>query len=374
MKEILLSSVLVMTLVLTGCDDDTDNNQNLDTTSTTTSSIFTDVGDLNVTEGSKSVAIFKPQDATMRYSYRITGGADASFFVIDGNALNFKSAQSYQEGESNKFVVEVTATNDTLGKSASPTTFHINIVPQATIVANPNDNDTTPPVITTASSHTIKANETITLSATDASSVTFSENSNMFTISGDILTPEFQTGTETVLVTATDAAGNSTDKNITVTISAVTTPDPTQRTATTPYIASDVVDFKGGKWLMIKGSAGGDDDIMDGNTTLYAYRQTWSDAKAICETLTLDGGGWHLPKRDEAKVLIDDFVALDADKTGTIKYTGELNSTIVAPASDVASAVIWTDDGAGEGIYFGGKEFNYTNTDENQTFSFTCTK
>jgi hypothetical protein len=373
MKEILLSSALIMALIFTGCDDDTDNNQNLETTST--GSIFTEVGDLNVTEGSKSVAIFKPQDTTMRYSYRITGGADASYFMIDGNALNFKHAQTYQEGGSNKFIVEVTATNDTTGKSASPTTFTINIVPQAAVVVNPDENDTTPPVITTATTHTIKAGETITLSAIDANSVTFSENSNMFTISGNILIPEFSTGEESVVITATDTAGNSADKNITVTISTALTPDPTTRTATTPYIASDVVEFKGAKWLMIKGSAKGDDDIMDGNSTVYAYRQRWSDAEAICTNLTLDGGGWHLPTREEAKVLIDNFsVSSEDNASGTIYYAGELNSTIVAPESDVKSAVIWTSDGAGEGIYFGNKEFNYTNTDIDQTYSFTCTK
>lgn len=196
-----------------------------------------------------------------------------------------------------------------------------------------------------------------------------------FTVNADkTVTIPATPATYNITVTAEDAAGNKTTQDVVVTVTGGNGGGNATRTAANPYIDSDIVTIGTNKWLKIKGSSGGTDDLLnDDNTTAYSYRRTWSDANTTCNTLTLDGGSWHLPSRDEAQALFTGFALGNTDANGVTTFTGTLMTDIVGENGDAGNAVIWTNEATNEGIFIGGHTYNYTNGD-NSPFSFSCVK
>ena len=239
--------------------------------------------------------------------------------------------------------------------------------------------DTVKPVVSAAATGAI---DTAIVLATDNTAVTSMRiggaDKGMFTLSGATATAT-TAGTYHITVTAKDAANNTSGEQavvVTVTGGNSGSGDPTVRTAATPYIGSDVVELGGKKWLKLKGTSDGSDDITntDGNVSLYSYRKTWTEAGTICGALTLDGasaGDWKVPTREDAKALIDNFTEQAADANGGIPFTGTLNTAVLGAGSDADAAGFWTSDDAQSAIGF----YNhFYNADVNQPFSLTCVK
>ncbi len=160
----------------------------------------------------------------------IAGGADSSRFEIINTAtdalLRFKndSTPPYIEGGKNSYKVVVNAKDNSTNIIKRIGTYNVK-VPRPTNIL-----DTTPPTITTASTlHLTDLNDVVTLTATDnvtlSNDILFSipSGESQFTLSGAVLKPAFTSGAHSVVITATDAAGNKADKTVTIDVAISTT-------------------------------------------------------------------------------------------------------------------------------------------------------
>jgi len=291
MKEIFLSTSLVIALALSGCGSDSANDNALTTNAAT--GLVSQVEDMNVTEGIKKVAHW----LTGNLNYAITGGNDQSKFELtasDGNTtLQFKNTQNYLENDNNSYKVEVSATKPDNANSGRLIYFTVNVVR-----ASDSKADTTAPVFTTTAAQTVAVGGTVALTATDASAVTFSipAGTAMFTLTGSTLTPQFVTGSHSVVVTATDTAGNASDKTIAVGI--------TQNTNTAL------------SWSPIEDN-----------------RFTWTQADAACTAMA--NGPWRLPTIAEMRAYSDTLrTMLPASGQNSVVWSSD-------DANDTANKMGW---------------------------------
>jgi len=128
MKKILLSTTLALTLALSGCDDDNSTNNETLTTSSVDELVRQNV-DLNVLEGTTDIATL----STTGVSFEITGGNDASFFLLSGTKLSFKTAQNYLEGGDNSYNVEISATDDAHERNGRLLLVSVNVTASQTV-------------------------------------------------------------------------------------------------------------------------------------------------------------------------------------------------------------------------------------------------
>jgi len=254
MREILLSTSLVLVLALSGCDDNDTKN---DLTTSSIDGFVKQYVDLNVTEGETSIASL----STTGVSFEITGGGDASFFTLDGSELAFKTAQDYLEGGDNSYDVEISATDDNDTRRGRLLLITTNVVRQIII----NASDTTAPVFQTGTALSMQTESTRAIVATDATEpITYALTGGAgFSLNGALLqapavaTPE---GMPTsVTITATDSATPSNTSTHTMAVT-VTVP------SATGVVFSAVTDS----------------------------RVTWADANATCAAMA-PVGTWELP-------------------------------------------------------------------------------
>ncbi len=204
MKNILLSTSLVLALAFSGCD----NND------TKTSSPTEQLVEATITEGKTVIATLEAAGV----SYTILEGDDASFFKMDGNKLLFKSAQDYLQNGDNSYRVKIKAADVANVKQERILIITVNVT--RGIVINPSD--TTPPVFTTGTTLNMTTGGTTTIAATDASApITYALTSGAgFALDGSTLTAPATAGETNVTITATDAATtpNTATQTITVTV------------------------------------------------------------------------------------------------------------------------------------------------------------
>ncbi len=348
MKNILLSAAVAVVLGLGGCGSD-------DTTTTpvTTSKALDSVKPITRPAEATYVAAWV-KDADIELS--IAGGADASKFEIENKTtesiLRFKNdiTPEYVEGAANEYIVEINAKDLVKDITKKVGTFKVQ-VPKPTAI-----NDTEAPVITTDSTfHFTDTSSVVTLSATDnvtaSDAISFSipAGSSMFTLSGTTLAPQFNSGTNSIVVTAQDTAGNTATKTITVDVNLTSS-------TVTPPDSSEIVTIGDLNW-----------------TKIHDERKDYNSSFNVCKDY-----GWRLPTVQEVNARTHDantselFALMDADTAQT--------------------SMIWTSDAGtvdGDGTpremayWF---TFNNNGTIENKftesaqrvesatTFYFTCVK
>jgi hypothetical protein len=311
MKNILLSTAVAIVLGLGGC-----GSNNTTTTPVVTSKALDSVKSIT-READATYVVAWTKDADVELL--IAGGADARKFEIDNSTtrsvLKFKNdtTPEYIEGGNNEYIVEINAKDTVKNITKKVGTFKVK-VPRPAVV-----NDTTPPVITTAATfHFTDSSSVVTLSATDNAtapdeiSFAIPAGSSMFTLSGKTLSPAFDSGTNSIDVTATDKAGNSATKRITVDVNV---------SANQAFEISNV----------------------ENNTT------TWDEAEAACSAKGMD---WRLPtimelQDNNVTILNEKVVGIDSDYNSSngVKFASVIWSS--TPAEDNASKIqgLWYKEG-----------------------------
>ena len=300
MKNILLSSSLILVMALSGCDDDKPATDNLATTSV--DKFEKQTVDLNVVENATEVATL----STTGVSLKIAGGSDADFFTLNGSKLLFKKGQNYIDGENNSFNVEISATDDAHLKKGKLLIITVHLLKSGAVIVT---QDTTAPIFSTPTQLSMVAGTTTTIAAADSSApITYSLTTmgSGFTLNGTTLTaPDTATpvGTPTNLtITATDSAQtpNTATLNMAVT---VTNPSATG------------VQF----------------------SAVEDNRVTWDEANSACNAM-VPAGTWELPTIEQYRANSDDLLAAitvdsDGDSSTGTHFTSVLWSSTDANVS-----------------------------------------
>lgn len=181
-----------------------------------------------------TTAVLTAQSTSANAAWSITGGANQSLFKINATtgALEFKAA-----AVADTYEVEITVTDTVTGKSSTQLI--------TVYVTGDSGPDTTDPVISVddpTPTVTVGATAVLTLEADESVtwSITGGANQALFEVDPDTGELKFKNpasaGTYTVIVTATDAAGNTSEVTITVTVVADTTDPVIEEVDTTPTV------------------------------------------------------------------------------------------------------------------------------------------
>ncbi len=267
MREILLSTALVsLLLLMSGCDDTPDTSSStLSTSSETGREEFTiqNVDPINIIEGNDKIASLSAPSGSIVYT--ITGG-DTLYFKIVDKTLYFKTAPQYIDGN-NQYKVEVTA-KDQMKPNAKATKlkFTINVLQSGSVVVT---KDTTAPVIENRVSAEIDSQIVLARDNVGVTTIRLSgADAGNFTVSGTSVRTPATAGTYMLTVTASDAAGNESSGNVTVTVTA----PATSGTLT---------------WSSVEDN-----------------RFTWAEADAGCRAMA-PMGSWRLPTIEELRSYSD---------------------------------------------------------------------
>jgi len=308
MKNILLSSAVALLLGMSGCGD----NETTAAPVVTSKALDSVKSIQRAADATYVVAWAKDADVELL----IAGGADSSKFEIvnsaTGGILKFKNdiTPTYVVGGDNEYIVEINAKDVVKNLTKRVGTYKVK-VPRPTVIA-----DTTAPVITTsdATFHFTDTTTNVMLTATDnvtvSNAIVFSipSGSSMFTLSGATLSPEFNSGTNSVVVTAQDAAGNQATKTITVD-----------------------VNVTGNQALVL-------DDVENG-------RSTWAEADAACTAK-----GWRLPTFSELRennvTIFNNITSLNIDSDFN-QSNGVVFNSVIWSSTPVVGGVqgLWYSDG-----------------------------
>ena len=216
--------------------------------------------------------------------------------------------------------------------------------------------------------------DTVIVLATDNKGVTSIElsgdDANHFTINGTTIKTPATAGTYTVKVVAKDAAGNTTTKDVVVTVTGANNGGNNggNNGAT---VANEVDLGAKGKWIKIQ-VADVDDDLntTDVNETSFA-RLSHADAAAFCTNL---GDGWVLPTRDDILSIATSDVTDPANITGQII----LDTRVLEDSTETAgTSVIWTSNTETSGVYLGNASTDGNpdfNVGDATTYYHTCKK
>jgi ribosomal protein S11 len=182
-------------------------------------------------------------DETVTWS--LTGGTDLARFELNGSTLRWagngtKNFEAPNDSNTNNtYVVQVTAT-DTAGNATNQT-----------VTITVTDADEVAPTITSSATPSVVENQTFSLTLTANETVTWSkvggDDATQFTLVGSTLSmtaKDFETmgdfntdNVYEVTVRATDTAGNTTDQNISVTVTDADEIAPTITSSASPTVA-----------------------------------------------------------------------------------------------------------------------------------------
>ncbi|MDH4371791.1 MAG: hypothetical protein QE510_00175, partial [Verrucomicrobiota bacterium] len=176
----------------------------------------------SVVENTSAVATYTANELV---TWSLNGGVDADRFTLDGGSLTFVSAPDFEApadaNADNVYLVVVRAT-DTAGNTADQS-----------VTVTVTDADEIPPVITGPVAPSVVENTTVIAIYTANESVTWNLNggpdATRFTLSAGVLAfasaPDFEAPVDantdnvySVVIRATDIAGNTADQPITVTV------------------------------------------------------------------------------------------------------------------------------------------------------------
>ena len=323
-----------------------ENNNSDGTVVDTVAPVFTSNNAETVAENQTSAITVTATDATA-VTYAISGG-DSTDFNIDASTgvISFKTAPDFEI--KNTYTFTVTAT-DTLG-NASTQEVSISVT----------DVDELAPVFTSNNAATVAENQTsaITLVATDTSIVSYSisgGDSSIFDVNASTgvvsfkVAPDFLTRTTYAFtVRATDAYDNVSTQEVTIII-----PDRRLKKTgqTSTYSAKDDGFYQKG----VTPSYTRDDTLevvtdyakglqWQDNAEVKSIFKNWADAQTYCSSLSLDGGGWRLPRRKELVGLSDYGKTNSAINSVFINTMPSYywSSTAYAGGSDMAWSVYFT--------------------------------
>ncbi len=236
MRYIFLSTTLAVTLALSGCGSDNNNNKPTLTTSSATKQIV----EADVTAGTTKVATLQAG-----LTYKIRDEEDGDFFTIKNNVLSFKQPQEYIAQGNNLYTVRIEASS--ADKKTRVLEINVTLKQRPVIKA-----DTTPPHFDkTKFLMPIDGNKT--LQASDESTpITYAliKGVGAFDLDGAILHAPATRGEYNITIKATDSVGNLVNQDMVVTV-VLPSQMPKENNQTTPTTNSNLVQIGNYQWRKV---------------------------------------------------------------------------------------------------------------------------